>query len=78
MAREEIESEGRGHLQQLLDEYSQTISLPSGFELTALLTLGHYPELKTMNICLPVSDVNIQLSSRQIGLACSRVSKNKP
>ena len=47
-------------------------------EIVTLMTLGHYPELKTMNICLPISDVNIQLSSRQIGLACSRVSKNKP
>ena len=78
MARENIESEEWGHLQQLLDEYSQTKSLPAGFELKALLTLSHYPELKTMTICLPISDVNIPLSPRQIGLACSRVPKNEP
>ena len=73
VTRDNIESEERGRLQQLLDEYGQNKSLPAGFELQALLTLSHYPELKTVNPCFLITDVNIPLSSRQNGLACSRV-----
>ena len=37
LTRDNIESEERGRLQQLLDEYGQNKSLPAGFELQALL-----------------------------------------
>ena len=46
VTRDNIESEERGRLQQLLDEYGQNKSLPAGFELEAQLTLSQYPELK--------------------------------
>ena len=67
-----------GRLQQLLDEHGKTKSLPAGFKLQALLASSHYPELETVNICFLISDVNIPLSSRQNGLACSRMQENGP
>ena len=57
-----IESQERGRLQQLLDEYGQSKFLPAGFELQALFALSHYPELKTVNIRFVISYVSIHLS----------------
>ena len=70
VTRDNIECEERGRLQQPFGEYGLNKSLPAGFELQALLTLSHYPELKAVHIRFLISDVNFPLPSRQNELAC--------
>lgn len=59
-----FEREKRGRFQLLMDEYGQNKTLPSDFELKALLALSHYPWFKTLDIRFVIDDVGIPLSSR--------------